>query len=72
MTLPDERTRAVLYARQFLLDLLDPKKTPGVPKSIRVRASMVLRHYPGTIEMEPTMRWLPEIWGKLESPSCQE
>lgn len=46
MTLPDERTRAVLAAADFLSDLLDPKKTPKVPSEIRERARRVLRHHP--------------------------
>jgi len=52
MTMPDERFRAVQYAREFMRDLLDPKKTPKVPKAIRRRALSVLRHYPMECEME--------------------
>lgn len=52
MTMPDERFRAVKYAREFLYDLLDPKKTPKVPREIRDRARRVLRHYPLEHEME--------------------
>jgi hypothetical protein len=51
MTMPDERFRAVEYAREFLYELLDPKKTPKVPKEIRQRARSVLRHYPMEHEM---------------------
>jgi hypothetical protein len=47
MTLPDERTRALLYAQEFLRRLLDPKQTPKVPRAIRDEAYRVLRHYPG-------------------------
>lgn len=46
MTMPSERTAAVLNTREFLLELLDPKKTPRVPLEIRKRASMLLKHYP--------------------------
>ena len=49
MTMPDERTRAVVYAGEFLVSLLDPKKTPKVPNEIRVRAGRLLRHYPSSI-----------------------
>lgn len=52
MTLPYERTRAVLYTEQFLRDLMDPKKTPGIPKQIRRQAASCLRHYPTKFEME--------------------
>ena len=64
MTLPDERYRAVKYAREFLRDLLDPRITPGVPKEIRERACSVLRHYPWDLYMEQTAEKLPKIWGK--------
>jgi hypothetical protein len=52
MTLPDERTRAILQARQFLLDLMTPSETPRVPREIRDRARSVLRHYPLPYEVE--------------------
>jgi len=35
MTLPIERTNAVLNVERFLMDLRDPKKTPRVPTTIR-------------------------------------
>ncbi len=46
MTVPVERTNAVINTEKFLYDLLDSKKTPRVPKSIREQASRLLRHYP--------------------------
>lgn len=52
MTLPDERYRSVLQTKQFLQDLLDHKKTPRVPRSIRQRASSCLRHYPDKYHMD--------------------
>lgn len=51
MTLPDERTRAVHAAREFLLDLLNPKVTRRIPRDIRLRAHSVLRHYPWPTDM---------------------
>ena len=47
MTLPIERSRSIRHAREFLLDLMDPKKTPKVPKEVRERAYSILRHFPG-------------------------
>jgi len=64
MTLPDERYRAVAYTRDFLSDLLDPKKTPKVPRAIRQRAYRCLRHYPWDLYMEQTAEKVPEIWSK--------
>ena len=63
MTLPYERYRAVNYAREFLAELLDPKKTPRVPKSIRQRARRVLRHYPFEHEMMRAADAAPDIFG---------
>lgn len=52
MTVPIERTNAVNYTRNFLYDLLDPQKTPRVPKAIRQRALHLLRHYPMEFDMK--------------------
>ena len=51
MTLPIERTQAVLRTEEFLKDLLDPKKTPRVPRQMRDRAYRCLRHYPSRYNM---------------------
>ena len=47
MTTADERYRAILTAERFLIELLDSKTTPRVPKHVRERARHILRHYPG-------------------------
>jgi hypothetical protein len=52
MTLPIERTFAVLNVEQFLKDLRDPKKYPRVPKVVREEASRLLRHYPSKYNMK--------------------
>jgi len=46
MSTKEEKLRALIRTRQFLFDLLDPKKTPKVPRFIRRRASDCLKHYP--------------------------
>lgn len=51
MTLPSERTNAVLRAERFLIDLRDPKKYPRVPKAVREEAHRLLRHYPSQYHM---------------------
>ena len=48
MTLPRERKNAIESTYRFLLDLLNPKKTPKVPRYIRDRAAAHARHYPGS------------------------
>lgn len=52
MTMPDERTRAVINTRKFLRDLLDPKATPKVPKQIREAAYRLLKHYPSALYLK--------------------
>lgn len=54
MTLPVERTRAVLETEKFLHRLCDPKVTPGLPKKIRFDARSLLRHYPTASDLHLT------------------
>lgn len=63
-TLPDERYRAVKYAREFMRDLLDPKKTPKVPLDVRRRARSVLRHFPGDFDMDQAAKKAKDIFKK--------
>lgn len=51
MTLPIERTNAVLRTEKFLLKLCIPKESPRVPKEIRKEAARLLRHYPSQYNM---------------------
>ncbi len=51
MTLPAERLNAIIKTREFLLSLLDPKKTPRVPKAVRKDAYYCLRHFPADYQM---------------------
>ena len=64
MTLPVERTNAVLNVERFLMDLRDSKKTPRVPSEVRKQASSLLKHYPRKFDMmypaesfEPVKEW---------------
>lgn len=52
MTMPFERTQAVLRTERFLLDLRNPKKYPRVPKEVREEAGRLLKHYPTKFDME--------------------
>jgi hypothetical protein len=61
VTLPDERYRALKWAEQLLQDLLDPKVTPRVPRTVRQQARAVLRHYPGSYYIEQLARRAPDI-----------
>lgn len=62
MTIPTERANAAINTEKFLYDLLDPKKTPNVPKEIRERAGNLLRHYPRRLEIEQAAEKAPDIF----------
>ncbi len=60
MTLPDERYRALRCGHQMLLDLLNPKVTPKVPKYIRQRAAGILKHLPNSYDFTKIVEKIPE------------
>ncbi|MBT9176539.1 MAG: hypothetical protein DDT20_00858 [Firmicutes bacterium] len=64
MTLPDERRLAVQRTGEFLLALMDPKKTPRVPRAVRLAALACLRHYPSSFELRETSEACPRLWGE--------
>lgn len=66
MTIPSERYRAILNARDFLRALLDPKKTPRVPKAIRKEAYWCLRHFPWDHDIEKIAEKLPDLFENTE------
>jgi len=68
MTLPDERYRAVVQTRKFLLDLCNSEHTPRVPKLIRDTARSMLRHYPTQYDMEMVADKAPEIFQERMEP----
>jgi len=62
MTLPDERYRAVLATRRFLLDLCNSEHTPRVPKLVRETARSMLRHYPSDWDMKQAAENCPDVF----------
>jgi len=68
MTLPDERYRAIMYAKQLCEDLLYAHKTPRVPKVIRDRARHVLRHFPGEYLLASLAESCPDILERRGEP----
>lgn len=48
MTLPNERTRAVIQTGEFLLEL---SRDSSLPRRIRDGAKYLLRHYPNQFQM---------------------
>lgn len=62
MTVPAERTRAVLAAERFLTDLVILRK-PKVPREVRDQARRILRHFPGEYDIARSADKLPDVWG---------
>lgn len=48
MTMPSERTRSVIQAREFLIEL---SHNTAIPETIRRQAKQLLRHYPSRMDM---------------------
>jgi len=65
MTLPYEQYNAIYNTRLLLLDLMDPTKTPKVPKNIREEARRLLKHFPNEYEANDLIKyhteWLHEV-----------
>lgn len=54
MTLPAERTRAILSAREFLIRLSSPYLKNGckkIPMAVRAEARNILRHFPNWVDL---------------------
>ena len=68
MTIASERTRAVNHTAEFLCELLDPKRTPRVPREIRRRAAALLRHYPTRLDMEQAVEEGSSRFGDEKNP----
>jgi hypothetical protein len=64
MTLPDERARAISNTREFLYNLMDPKKTPRVPKEVRRRARSCLKHFPSNLDIELVTEGKTDVFEK--------
>jgi hypothetical protein len=65
MTLPDERYRAVVQTKRFLLEILT---TPRIPKKIKDDARWCLRHYPDEWDMEQAADGAPQVFQKQMEP----
>lgn len=63
MTMPLERTNAVNRVREFLRKLLVASETPRIPKSVRLEAKSLLKHYPSEYDLIRSAFKCPEVWG---------
>jgi hypothetical protein len=61
MTLPDERYRAVKWAEQFL-QRLAAGHYARVPRAVRDEARSILRHYPGSWDMNRAAEAAPHVF----------
>jgi hypothetical protein len=61
MTLPRERFWALENTKEFLRSLLDPKKTPRIPLSVRRSARGCLKHFPTELDIERICKKCPEV-----------
>ena len=72
MTLPRERTLAIINVREFLYSLLRPSDTPKVPRWIRLQARSCLKHYPTGYDMALATEYAPSIFEAPDDDSCPD
>ena len=69
MTLPDERYRAVMWAKRFLTELAtDSKKYPRISKQVRQEAYSIMRHFPNDWDMKRAADASPEVFQERMEP----
>lgn len=68
MSTPTERTRALIETKSFLLKLVDRKRQPPVPKSVREHAEYLLQHYPAYADLEAAHKALPCLYASVLPP----
>lgn len=72
MTMPHERTRAVLQAREFLPELATGEWPCALPLGIRREAQRLLRHFPRENDMELAHLALPTWFGPTRAAGAAE
>lgn len=65
MTTAEEKVQALINARQFLSDLIDPKKYPKIPKYVRKEAYWRVKHYPADYELNEISDYILDKAGVL-------
>ena len=66
MTLPDERYRAVMQARRFLIDIM--KYRSGLSDDMREEARSILKHFPNEHELDNVAEIAPQVFQKQMEP----
>lgn len=67
MTLPDERTRSVLVAREFLVRLSSPyveQGIKGIKKEVREEVRRILRHFPSVVDIYTAGKECPNVFDR--------
>ena len=72
MTLPNERYRAVIQTREFLVSLITPSETPRVPSHVRSTARSLLKAYPNTLDMETAAYEAPSVFEGVSGRQREE
>ena len=65
MTIPFERTRALVECKRFLAELEDPARAPRDPGELRLIATWLLRHYPSLHDIDAAHSALPDLFGPV-------
>ena len=65
MTIPFERTRALIECKQFLTQLADPARSPWDPLELQRIATWLLRHYPTLPNIESAHEASPDLYGPV-------
>jgi hypothetical protein len=63
MNIPIAKSFAILNTREFLMDLLNPKKASRVPKWIRDEAYYCLKQFPSNADMDLARDLAPKVFG---------
>lgn len=77
MTIPSERTRALIHTYELLERLQDRGETPRVPGWLREHARALLRHYPDRSSIQLAHLALPHLFGPVPrqgepgGPGCE-
>jgi len=61
MTIPSERTRAVMYAKNFIVRVLVDE---SLPDELRERARRLLKHYPNIVDLKMASEKAPNVFGE--------
>jgi hypothetical protein len=66
MTIPAERTRSIIWTRQFLRDI---QGDDNLPEKMRRRAEVLLRHFPTGGDLFLAASMMPNWWSEPKEVS---